>query len=107
MTTGRLIAVVVLLFAHGLERPPPMLCMGAQLAIVHQTAFKLQGERHTPPGEWCQRPAPTMSKKAHPCDCHKHDCDDPDPNHLSAHTDPKCENFCNTKDCRCAVHDCL
>lgn len=107
MTRLWLALTIVVLAAHGLERPPPpMLCMGAQLAIVLNTAAKLQ-ERHTPPGEWCQRPAPTMSKKAHPCDCHKHDCEDPDPDHLSAHTDPKCDNYCNTKDCRCAVHDCL
>lgn len=65
-------------------------------------------ERATPPGEWCQRPEPQMDRKAHPCTCNKHNCDaDPrNPNSLSAHTDPKCENYCTTEQCFCQAMDC-
>lgn len=85
----------------------PTMCVGAQLAVVMATSAKLTAqERSTPPGEWCQRPTTRMSNKAHPCACHQHDCTDEDPDHLSAHTDSACLNYCNVKDCRCAVMDC-
>lgn len=82
-------------------KPDAMPCMGALRAKVMAAQ-----ERSTPPGEWCQRPQPEMSKKAHSCACHQHDCSDPDPSHVSAHTDSACLNFCTTANCRCAVHDC-
>ena len=85
---------------------PMEMCLGAQLAVVHATAVKLQ-ERKLPDGEWCQRPASRMSTKAHACSCHKHDCADDDPDHVSAHTDRACLSYCTVKDCRCAVMDCL
>lgn len=74
-------------------------CAGALLAM--------EQEKKTPPGEWCQRP-PVQSEKAHACDCHKHDCDvDPnDINNRSAHTDPKCLNFCTVSQCMCEKMDC-
>lgn len=76
-------------------------CVGA----VHAQLMAAQ-ERKTPDGEWCQRPQPDMSKKAHACKCHEHDCSDPDPNHVSAHVDAECLNYCNVSGCRCGVHDC-
>lgn len=93
-------------FVVGTLGPTPQFCLGAQQAQGHAMMIASQ-ERSTPKGDWCQRPAPQMSKKAHPCSCHKADCADDDPNHLPAHTDAACLNFCNVKDCRCAVHDCL
>ncbi len=63
-------------------------------------------ERQTPPGEWCQRQARNMSKKAHACSCHQHSCTDEDPNHVSAHTDNKCLNYCHQHQCRCLQDDC-
>jgi hypothetical protein len=78
-----------------------MPCMGA----LHAQAVAAQ-ERKTPDGEWCQRPLPEMSKKAHACACHQHDCSDPDPNHVSAHTDAKCLNYCTVANCRCERTDC-
>lgn len=86
-------------------RPNSMMpCMGA----LHAQALAAQAapERKTPPGEWCQRPLPEMSKKAHACACHQHDCTDPDPNHVSAHTDSKCLNYCTQSQCRCERTDC-
>jgi hypothetical protein len=81
-----------------------MPCMGA----LHAQAIAAQAapERTTPLGEWCQRPVPQMSKKAHACTCHQHNCTDPDPSHVSAHTDPKCLNYCTQANCRCERMDC-
>jgi hypothetical protein len=62
-------------------------------------------ERHTPPGEWCQRP-PITSKKAHECHCAEHNCADPEPTHVSAHVDPSCSNYCHIHECLCAKQDC-
>lgn len=83
----------------------PHLCVGAQLAIVHATAAKLQ-ERSTPDGEWCQRPETRMPKGAHACECHKASCTDKDPEHLPAHTDAQCLNFCSVEKCSCPEMDC-
>src|SRR5690348_97375 len=58
----------VLLSVAGVTAHAPMVkggaeaCAGAQLAVVHQVAAALQ-ERQTPPGEWCQRPEQSMSRK--------------------------------------------
>ena len=62
-------------------------------------------ERHTPVGEWCQRP-PVQSKKAHECHCRKQDCNDPDPLHVSAHVDVSCLNYCHVHECLCEKMDC-
>lgn len=102
-------ALLALLVTVSLSVGPtevPELCMGAQLAILHATALKLSQERSTPEGEWCQRAEPQMPAKAHACDCHKHDCEDHDPSHVSAHLDPQCLNYCNTKSCACKHTDC-
>ena len=79
------------------------MCAGAQVAVIKGAVTQ---ERHTPDGEWCQRPTNPMPRKAHACKCHKHDCGDPDPHHLSAHTDPHCLNFCTVANCRCSEQDC-
>ena len=63
-------------------------------------------ERRTPPGEWCQRPAIPMPAKAHACSCDKANCADPDPNHVPAHMDRKCLNFCAVDNCSCVETDC-
>lgn len=81
----------------------PVLCQGAQHAIVMAAAQGI--ERKTPDGEWCQR-APVQSQKAHACECHKHNCADPDPDHVSAHTDSQCLNYCTQAQCRCVAMDC-
>jgi len=79
-------------------------CMGA----VHAAAVLAAQapERKTPAGEWCQRQEPQMSRRAHACECHTHDCSDPDPAHVSAHTDAQCLNYCTVSQCRCGVQDC-
>jgi hypothetical protein len=77
------------------------MCVGAQLAVVRAIQ-----EKHTPPGEWCQRPTTPMPAKAHACTCHQHDCSDPDPLHVSAHTDTQCLNYCTVQQCNCAMNDC-
>ena len=79
------------------------LCLGAQHAIVMASAKQ---ERKTPDGEWCQRPEANMPKEAHACDCHKQDCTDGDPEHVPAHTDPMCLNFCTVSQCSCPGMDC-
>jgi hypothetical protein len=101
-----LVVLLVTVSTPGLEKGLGMMCPGAALAVVHATAFKLSQERSTPPGEWCQRPEQRMPRGAHACDCHKHDCTDPDPDHVSAHTDPMCLNYCTTANCACAHMDC-
>lgn len=65
-------------------------------------------EQEVPDGHWCQRAERRMSKKAHACSCHQHDCkaDQRDINNLSAHTDPKCLDYCHTGKCLCAAMDC-
>jgi hypothetical protein len=90
---------------HGSALREPELCIGAQYAIVMQTAAKLQ-ERQLPAGEWCQRPAARLPRQAHPCNCHKADCKDPDPDHLPAHVDSACLSYCHIGDCRCVTQDC-
>lgn len=97
--------LLVTVSTPGLEKGMGMMCPGAALAVVHATAMKLQ-ERSTPDGEWCQRAAPRMPKEAHACECHKHDCTDPDPDHVSAHVDAKCLNYCTVAKCECAAMDC-
>lgn len=100
-------ALIVALFVLGSLGPTPQFCAGAQMATV--MAAQLQEptnpERHTPAGEWCQRP-PVQSNKAHACACHQTDCNDADPNHVPAHTDPKCLNYCTQSQCKCSVNDC-
>jgi hypothetical protein len=82
----------------------PVPCIGA---IHSATLLAAQGpERKTPDGEWCQRPEKQMSQKAHACSCHKHDCSDPNPSHVSAHIDTQCLNYCTVSQCRCPVQDC-
>jgi hypothetical protein len=76
-------------------------CVGAMKAMA-----VMAQEQRTPPGEWCQRPAPDMSKKAHACACHQHSCSDPDPDHVSAHVDANCKNYCYVDGCRCERDDC-
>jgi hypothetical protein len=99
MSKTLLVLAVLLASQLGLPgRGQAMLCMGA----VHAAAAQ---ERSTPPGEWCQRP-PVRSTKAHACACHQHDCTDPDPNHVSAHVDAACLNFCTVSQCQCAHMDC-
>lgn len=83
----------------------PAMCQGAQLAVVMEAAAKLQ-ESKLPKDQWCQRPAPGMSNKAHLCFCHQADCTDPDPDHLPAHTDPQCKKYCDVSGCRCTTMDC-
>lgn len=99
----KFLILAALLLAPLIEwRPDSMMpCMGA----LHAQAITAQ-EHKTPDGEWCQRPLPQMSKKAHACACHQHDCTDPDPNHVSAHTDAKCLNYCTQAQCRCERTDC-
>ncbi len=89
------------LFVVGSLGPTPQFCMGAQMAVVMAAAQ----EQHTPAGEWCQRP-PVQSKKGHACACHQTDCNDPDPNHVPAHTDAHCLNYCTVSQCRCQKDDC-
>lgn len=103
MKTLLLIASALLVAAQ-LPCVPSPFCTGA----LHAQAVAAQAapERKTPPGEWCQRPLPQMSKKAHACACHQHDCTDPDPNHVSAHTDAKCLNYCTQAQCKCERMDC-
>lgn len=86
---------------------------GACLMAQHTGAVAAQQddnpdrrEREVPDGHWCQRAQPRMDRKAHACSCHQHDCGDPDPNHVSAHTDPKCLDFCKQKKCFCERMDC-
>jgi hypothetical protein len=62
-------------------------------------------ERDVPDGHWCQR-APVHDQRAHACACHQHNCLDPDPGHVSAHTDPKCKVYCHVNHCRCERMDC-
>lgn len=100
------LVLVLVLGALAVMSPEPpalgsMPCMGA----IHAKAMAAQ-ERKTPEGEWCQRPDPQMGRKAHACACHQHDCSDPDPSHVSAHTDAQCLNFCTVSQCKCGVHDC-
>ena len=100
-------ALLVGLIVLGSLGPTPKFCAHA-LLLQAQDDFGLpavQVERKTPPGEWCQRP-PVQSKKAHACACHQHNCNDADPNHLSAHVDSQCLNFCTTSQCRCSKDDC-
>lgn len=97
--------VIVTTSTPGLERGAGMLCLGAQLAVVHAEAAKLQ-ERSTPKGEWCQRKQTRMPKGAHACGCHKADCTNEDPSLLPAHTDAKCLNFCTVSQCACPDQDC-
>ena len=94
-------SLLLAVFVLGSLGPTPQFCMGAQMAVVMAAAQ----ERHTPDGEWCQRP-PVQSKKAHACMCHQHNCSDPDPDHVSAHTDGMCLNYCTVKNCKCAAMDC-
>lgn len=97
------LAVVCLLVIGSVGRPPPMLCIGALHAIVMASGKQ---ERATPKGEWCQRPEAGMPKEAHACGCHKQDCTDGDPNHVSAHTDAMCLNYCTVAQCACGTMDC-
>ena len=84
----------------GMFGPAPHFCAGA----LHAQASP---ERKTPPGEWCQRQAPQMDRKAHACACHQHDCSKPDEDtYRSAHTDAQCLNYCTTSQCRCSRDDC-
>lgn len=98
-----LFVLVALLLGQVVEPPAgsALPCVGA----LHAKAMSAQ-EHKTPEGEWCQRPADRMSKKAHACACHQHNCLDPDPNHVSAHVDAKCLNYCTVSQCRCGVMDC-
>lgn len=95
-----LVVVLLLLPTPNINLDHP--CAGAKLAMVSAMAQ----ERSTPPGEWCQREVKPMPAKAHACACHEHDCSDPDPNHVSAHVDPECLNFCTTSRCFCERMDC-
>jgi hypothetical protein len=81
-----------------------MPCAGALHAAA--VAAAQAPERKTPDGEWCQRETPQMNAKAHACRCHQHDCEDPDPTHVSAHIDSHCLNYCTVSQCRCATQDC-
>ncbi len=95
--------VALVAFAIAILAPssPGMLCMGAQHAIVLAAAQ----EHKTPDGEWCQR-APAQSPKAHACACHATTCSDPDPDHLPAHVDVNCLNYCTVAQCLCPKADC-
>lgn len=97
MLTRSLLALSVVLLAllGGFPVGSGSLCLMAQ-------------ERETKDGEWCQRTVPRMSKKAHACKCHAHDCakDPRDPQNLSAHTDSMCLNYCHTGKCLCGAMDC-
>lgn len=75
------------------------------LLVALVAAIPAAQEQHTPPGDWCQRP-PIQSQHAHECACHQHDCSDPDPDHVSAHHDTACKNYCNVHSCMCAKMDC-
>lgn len=97
--------LIAVAFVVGTLGPTPQFCLGAQQAQGHATILASQ-ERSTPKGEWCQRAQTRMPKGAHACGCHKADCTDEDPNHLPAHTDAKCLNFCTVASCKCPVHDC-
>jgi hypothetical protein len=101
----RLLLALILITLPALQTKVPkghasMLCVGAVEALMAAQ------EKSTPPGEWCQRPVAQMSKKAHPCECHKHDCLDNDPSHVSAHVDSACLNYCNVSACLCGHMDC-
>ncbi len=82
----------------GFIGPTGMAYVGAQAVIAQ--------ERHTPEGEWCQRPMAAMSKKAHACACHTASCTDPDPDHLPAHIDAMCLSYCRVTSCKCPKADC-
>lgn len=75
------------------------------VSVALLAALQSAPERHTPPGEWCQRP-PLQSQAAHACTCQKQDCTDADPQHVSAHVDPMCQNYCHIDACRCEQMDC-
>jgi len=82
------------------------LCPTAARLIAQELENPERRERSTPPGHWCQRAAPRMDQQAHACKCHQHNCTDPDPNHVSAHTDGECKNFCHQQACKCERQDC-
>ena len=86
---------------------PPVAALGMAPCVgaMHAKMMAAQ-ERQTPDGEWYQRPVPDMPKKAHACACHEHNCSDPDPDHVSAHTDSQCLNFCTVAKCSCERMDC-
>lgn len=102
---GWLIVLMTAVAWQGVQRGASEMCLGAVHAVLHAQDMG-SPERSTPPGEWCQRPQPQMSKKAHACSCHQTDCQDDDPSHVPAHTDANCLNFCTTSQCRCPMHDC-
>lgn len=77
---------------------PHMPCIGALKAMAQESQL--------PKDVWCQRAVPDMPKKAVACACHQHDCTDPDPDHVSAHTDPKCGKYCDVHGCKCGQMDC-
>ncbi len=101
MTRWLFAAIVALPMFVGAPLRSTPFCVGALAAQITQAQ-----ERTLPPGEWCQRPAQRMDRKAHACTCHKHDCADEDPTHVSAHTDPQCLSYCTVTACRCLSMDC-
>jgi hypothetical protein len=109
--------VVAALSAQGVEHPMAQMCPGAAHAAVAVVAAHPAAQQQEPPpddqpqeapklppGEWCQRAAAPMPKKAHACDCHRECSDTGDPARIIE--DPKCTVYCRQSQCRCGLHGC-